>query len=147
MKKSLFSRLLLLLLALWLVATPALCLTSCGKANPTAASPYEAEKSKEIGTGNATVMFRAVLPDGSVDDTYLHTNAATVGEALLGAGIIAGDEGPYGLYVKTVCGTTLDYDRDGLYWAFYVDGKYGLTGVDTTPIEAGVLYEFRAEKG
>ena len=52
----------------------------------------------------------------------------------------------YGLYVKTVNGITLDYDTDGMYWAFYINGEYAQTGVDATGVENGAVYAFRAEK-
>ena len=52
----------------------------------------------------------------------------------------------YGLYVKTVNGITLDYDTDGMYWAFYINGEYVQTGVDATGVEDGAVYAFRAEK-
>ena len=37
------------------------------------------------------------------------------------------------------------YDKDGKYWAFYVDGEYAATGVDSTDITAGATYTFKAE--
>ena len=33
-----------------------------------------------------------------------------------------------------------DYDADGYYWAFYADGEYAPTGVDSTDIAEGVTY-------
>ena len=60
-------------------------------------------------------------------------------------GLIAGEDSDYGLYVKTVNGVTVDYDTDGKYWAFYVDGEYAATGVDSTDITAGATYTFKAE--
>ena len=60
--------------------------------------------------------------------------------------LIAGDESDYGLYVKEVNGITADYDKDGAYWAFYVDGQYAQSGVDTTNIEEGKTYTFKYEK-
>ena len=50
------------------------------------------------------------------------------------------------LYVKTVNGITLDYDKDKMYWAFYINGEYAMTGVDSTPIEEGAVYAFKPEK-
>lgn len=41
---------------------------------------------------------------------------------------------------------TLDYDTDGAYWAFYINGEYAMTGVDATSIEAGASYTLKAEK-
>ena len=75
------------------------------------------------------------------------TDETMLGAALLAAGIIAGEESTYGLYVKSVNGMTADYDVDGTYWALYIDGSYALTGVDTTPIEAGKVYKLSRDKG
>ena len=78
--------------------------------------------------------------------TYeLSTDCSTVGEALVAEGLIAGEDSEYGLYVTTVDGITLDWNTDGSYWAFYVNGMYAMTGVDATPVEEGTVYEFRAE--
>ena len=78
-------------------------------------------------------------------DYEIHTNQETVGAALLELGLIAGEEGPYGLYVTTVGGITLDFSTDGSYWAFYIDGEYAVSGVDSTPITPGASYSLRAE--
>ena len=51
----------------------------------------------------------------------------------------------YGLYIKTVNGITLDWDKDAMYWAFYIDGEYAMTGVDTTKAEAGAIYMLKPE--
>ena len=48
--------------------------------------------------------------------------------------------------VKTVNGQTLDYDKDGAYWALYVGDQYATTGVDSTELEPGETYSFKAEK-
>ena len=69
-----------------------------------------------------------------------------VGDALTELNLISGDEGDYGLYVKTVNGITADYDTDGSYWAFYVNNEYAQTGVDLTPITEGDYYSFKIEK-
>ena len=55
----------------------------------------------------------------------IHTDQETVGAALLELGLIAGEESEYGLFIKTVNGLTADYDTDGVYWAFYIDGEIG----------------------
>ena len=47
---------------------------------------------------------------------------------------------------KTVNGMTADYAKDGVYWAFYIDGEYAMTGVDATNITDGAQYAFRMEK-
>ena len=76
----------------------------------------------------------------------VNTDAATVGVALLALNIVAGEDSEWGLYVKTVNGITADYDTDGSYWAFYIDGEYAMTGVDATEIDEDAVYAFAIEK-
>ncbi len=98
-----------------------------------------------LGEGATAFNFTVVDKDGKEITCEIHTNKTTVGDALLELGLIAGEEGPYGLYVKTVNGLTVDYDKDGKYWAFYENGEYGSSGVDTTDIVAGASYAFKVE--
>ena len=39
-----------------------------------------------------------------------------------------------------VNGVTADYNVDGSYWAFYIDGAYAMTGLDDTPIDENATY-------
>ena len=98
-----------------------------------------------IGDGNTEFPLAITDVEGEQIAITVKTDKATVGEALVELGLIAGEESEYGLYIKTVNGILLDYDQDGKYWAFYVDGAYANTGVDQTEIEAGVNYELKAE--
>ena len=75
----------------------------------------------------------------------LHTDKTILGDALLEHNIIAGEDGDYGLYIKEVNGITADYDVDGTYWAFYVDGEMSMMGADQVEIVDGATYSFRAE--
>lgn len=97
--------------------------------------------------GEGSTEFTLVVADKDGNETHLEicTDRETVGEALMELGVIAGEESEYGLYVKTVNGITADYDTDGVYWAFYVDGEYAVTGVDSTPITAGSSYSLKVE--
>lgn len=54
---------------------------------------------------------------------------------------VEGTESDYGLVVETVNGVTADYNADGAYWAFYVDGEYCNYGVDQQPVEDGQAYQ------
>ena len=72
----------------------------------------------------------------------IHTDEETVGAALLSLGLIAGEDGQYGLYVKTVNGMLADWDVDQTYWSFYENGEYAMSGVDTTVITEGNTYSF-----
>lgn len=90
-------------------------------------------------------VFEVTGADGVTNSQIISTDCTTVGEALLSYGMIEGEEGEYGLYIKTVLGETHDYDDDGMYWAFYIDGEYASSGVDTTEIVPGTVYALRAE--
>lgn len=133
MKRHSIHSMLSVLLCVVLIAALALFAAGCGTDSET---PDPSAK---------TFTFVVVDADGKETTQEITTTASTVGEALLAEGLIAGEEGEYGLYVKTVCGTTLDYEKDGKYWAFYIDGEYGLTGVDVTDITPGAVYTFKAE--
>ena len=121
---------------------------AAAEATPTEApaSEAEAEYVEVLGEGSKQFNFGVYDLDGAETWFEIHTDDDTVGAALLELGLIEGDEGPYGLYVKTVNGITYDYDADGLYWAFYINGEYAPTGVDVTEIEDGAVYSFKAEK-
>lgn len=95
---------------------------------------------KEFGEGAKTVICEVKAEDKTVTFT-VKTDKKTVGEALLDNGIIEGDEGPYGLYIKKVNGILADYDINQCYWAFYIDGEMAMSGVDGTDITEGVTYQ------
>lgn len=99
-----------------------------------------------LGEGKTQFNFTVVDKDGNETAFEIHTDKEMVGDALTELNLISGDEGDYGLYVKTVNGITADYDTDGSYWAFYVNNEYAQTGVDLTPITEGDYYSFKIEK-
>ena len=105
-----------------------------------------AQEPTVVGEGNVVFTFSVVDADGAETFFEVHTDKATVGEALLENNLIEGETSDYGLYVKVVNGVKADYDADGAYWAFYVDGQYAQSGVDTTNIEEGKTYTFKYEK-
>ena len=83
--------------------------------------------------------------DGKETQFEIHTDKESVGEALQELGLIDGEEGEYGLFVKTVNGITADYDADGVYWAFYINGEYANSGIDVTKITEGDSYALKVE--
>jgi len=111
-----------------------------------AAALSDAAPSAELGEGEKEFCVEVVGTDEVKTSFVIHTDDATVGEALLNLGLIDGEQGPYGLYVKTVNGVTFDYNKDKMYWAFYIDGEYAAKGVDETEIDESCTYSFRAEK-
>ncbi len=141
---NIFSFLLLLLL----IAAIALTAVGCDEKKDdetSATTTVTTAAATDVGEGAHSFVFEVVHLDGRKVTFNVKTDKTVVGEALVELGIIEGEDGQYGLYVKTVDGETVDYDKDGKYWAFYVDGSYALSGVDTTAIEAGKVYCFKAE--
>ena len=151
MKMTNFKKSLSLCLLLVLIAAMALFAVGCSdNSNSTGAS--EAPKSTEAtvsaivtGKGQRVFDFEVTDFDGNVTAFEIHTDKELVGDALEELGLLDGEDGPFGLYVKTVNGITADYDKDGKYWAFYVDGAYASQGVDSTKIEDGKAYAFKVE--
>ena len=97
---------------------------------------------KTFGNGEKTVMVTVITDDNSVKFT-LNTDKDTLGDALKEYGLIEGDNGSYGLYVKKVNGIRADYDSDKAYWAFFKDGSPLEAGVDSTQINSGDSFEIR----
>ncbi len=161
MKKTNIAKILSVILALVLIAVTALVLTGCGVDKTTSPTdntetqlhrhtPENAEVTEPggvivLGDGEKILFFKVTDADGTTTLFKILTDEETVGDALIKERLISGDEGDYGMYVKVVNGKRLDYDTDKMYWAFYVDDEYGMTGVELTDIESGVIYEFRAE--
>ena len=115
--------------------------TEAPQTEPAAAEPVE------LGEGDKIFYFDVTFSDGETSSYTIHTNAETVGEALVSLELISGDESEYGLYVKTIGDETLDWNENGMYWAFYENGEYAMTGVDATPITEGETYAFVATAG
>lgn len=132
-----------------LIAAMALCMTACNETKGGASStPALAvtDTVKEIGEGGTQFSLTVTDGEGNTQKYTVNTDEKTVGAALLNLGVIEGDDGPYGLYIKKVNGITADYDTDGTYWSFYVDGAYATKSADQTEITAGSEYSFKVEK-
>lgn len=135
-------RIFALLLAMMMVFT----LVACGNKDAKQETSKTVDNGATIGEGEKSFVVEVVDADGNTVKFTVLTDAKTVGEALQSLGVIEGEEGDYGLYIKTVNGITADYDKDGVYWAFYVDGEYAMTGADMTDVVSNTVYTFRVEK-
>lgn len=133
-------------LTLFLSALMLLSLVGCNSGAGQTAGNKVIENGATIGEGDKSFVTEVVDADGNTVKFTVQTNEKTVGEALQKLGVIDGEEGDYGLYIKTVNGITADYNKDGVYWAFYVDGEYAMTGADMTDVVDGTVYTFRVEK-
>ena len=151
MQKTQIKNLLSFLVCIVLIAAMALFASGCNDntaTNEVSSGVTQSSDTQvtELGEGDTEFEFTVVYADGKETKFNISTNKKTVGEALLEQELIEGEDGPYGLYVKTVNGETHDYDVDGTYWSFYVNGEYATSGVDTTEIESGARYMFKVEK-
>lgn len=135
------NRALSFVLCMVLIVAMALSMTACGNDSNT-----QNDGQDQVQTVETKFTFVVVDGEGNETSFDITTDKATVGEALLEEGLIAGEDGQYGLYVTEVNGITADYNVDQTYWAFYVDGEYASTGVDTTEAVDGSTYMFKVEK-
>ena len=159
MKRKCSNKLSSFILCMVLIVAMALFTTGCNGSTQSGGSSADVSQEASVQTGDSTqtdggtqlgegsteFAFSVVDKEGNEMAFTIHTDQETVGEALSELGLIEGDESEYGLYVKTVNGITADYDTDGVYWAFYVNGEYAQTGVDATTITAGDSYAFKVE--
>ncbi len=91
-------------------------------------------------------VLEVVYEDGKSEEMELTSTEKFVGTALIKEGIIEGEDGKYGMYIKSVNGVEADFDKTGTYWAFYIDGEYATTGVDKTEIKDNAKYSLKVEK-
>ncbi|MBR2454943.1 MAG: DUF4430 domain-containing protein [Clostridia bacterium] len=137
MKNVMQSKTLLSVLSLMLIVAMAFSFSACGNDSNNDTGDAKVEK---------TFVFKVVDLDGSEKSFDIKTEAKTVGEALLAEKLISGEVGQYGLMVDTVNGIKYEYNADGAYWAFYVNGEYAMSGVDLTEIDETAIYSFVATK-
>ena len=126
-------------ISILLIAVMLMSLAACGKKD-------DAGKATEP-TDDGKIGFTVIAVDleGKETTFNVRTDAETVGEALEAEGILVGHDTEYGLYIDAVNGVELDWERDGKYWAFYINGEYAQSGVDTTNVEEGAVYTFKPE--
>ena len=132
------------IIALFLALVMLASLVACGGTDTpdTTPSTEPSVESTPAASDSVGASFTVVVTDlDGTESTFEYTpEAETVGEALVAEGLIAGDESEWGLMVTTVNGITADWATENAYWAFYINGEYAQTGVDTTDITAGATY-------
>ncbi len=101
---------------------------------------------KQLGEGSIKFTLSVVDKDKNEKQFEISTDEKTVGDALKKLNLIEGEQGQYGLYIKSVDGVTADFNNDKTYWAFYINGEYAASGVDQTEVKNGEAYSLRIEK-
>ncbi len=136
MKKTHLKQMLSLMLCFVLIAATALMATAC----------WDKKGTDDENAEPKSFTFIVVDEHGTETSFPITTKKKMVGAALIDRGLIEGEEGAYGLYVKKVNGILAEYETTGTYWAFYVNGEYALYGVDKTEVVDGATYSFKIEK-
>ncbi len=161
-QKTILNRNLSIILGMVLIVFMAFFITACGnniespdtqgKNNQNggnvqgSANQGVSDGTEILGEGETEFFFTVIDEKGYKTNFTIHTDEKIVGDALQKVGLISGEAGEFGLYVKTVNGITADFDKDGSYWSFYIDNGYAMTGVDKTEIVPGARYSFKVER-
>ena len=117
------------LLAVLLTLVLALSLFACTEKEP-------AQTDGQMKKFTVTVVHA----DGSKKDFTYESDAEFVGPVLMEAGLIQGEDGPYGLMITEVDGEKIE-DTNKAYWAIFEGEEYAMQGIDTTPVVDGQVYK------
>ncbi len=102
--------------------------------------------------GSKDIVIEVVGSNGKTTDYDLTTDADFLIQAMdelsaNGSGFsYSGTDDKYGVMIKIINGEKADYDKDGAYWALYVNGEYGQYGADSQIVENGSTYSWTYEK-
>lgn len=89
---------------------------------------------------------------GDTTDYELTTDAEYLKQAMdelarNGSGFIyLGNDSGYGYIVDTINGERARYDKDGTYWALYVNGEFGQYVADQQPVADGDNFTWKYER-
>lgn len=95
----------------------------------------------QTSQGSKAFTVEVVHADGSSKTFEYRTDEEYLGTVLESEGLIEGEMGPYGLTIFVVDGERAVWEENGAYWAIFVNGEYGMSGVDTTPVNDGDAFK------
>lgn len=90
--------------------------------------------------GDKTVTVEVTHADGTTAEFSYQTDLEYLGELLQQEGLISGSEGPYGMFVETVDGETVDYAKDQSWWRLQCNGEDAVTAADAVVLHDGDRY-------
>ncbi len=102
-------------------------------------------------TGSKDIRIEVTGSVGDTTEYELITDASFLKEAMdelaaRGSGFsYTGSNGDYGVVVEEINGERAVFEKDGAYWALYVNGEYGQYGADTQPLSDGDDYLWKYE--
>ncbi len=140
---------LLQTLSLALILAMALCLAACTPAempntdrNTNSAGSHVVSNAENSNVENKiTITVNVVGSNGETTPFTIETSCEMLRGALEQENLVQGEDGAYGLYIKTVNGETADYDVNGAYWAVYIGEEMAMTGVDQIELTDGATYK------
>jgi len=101
----------------------------------------------QTSQGAKAFTVEVVHADGSSKTFEYRTDEEYLGAVLQAEGLIEGEMGPYGLTIFAVDGERAVWEENGAYWAIFVNGEYGMNGVDTTPVNDGDVFKLEYTLG
>ena len=103
---------------------------------------YSVFREKAVA-GSKEITIEVVDSKGESKVYELKTDAEYLEQAMEEAeGLtFAYDDGPYGASVHTVNDEKADYNTDGAYWGFNVNGEYCNYGISEQPVEDGDVFQ------
>lgn len=105
---------------------------------------YLTKGSVFVGIKNITV--EVIHGDESTETFEYSTKREYLGEVLVDEKLVEGEEGAYGLYIKTVDKETVD-ESNQEWWCITKGGERLNTSADQTPIADGDKYELTLTVG
>lgn len=93
--------------------------------------------------GSKAITIEVINEDKQSTKYDVNTDAEFLQQAMEEAeGLeFSGTEGDFGMMVDTVNGVTADYNTNGAYWAFFVNGGYCNYGISEQPVEDGDAFQ------
>lgn len=96
--------------------------------------------------GEKTLTVTVVHGDKSEEQFTYHTKEAYLGPVITNSGLVEGENGDYGLFIKAVDGETAD-DSKQQWWCITKGGETVNASADQTPIEDGDQFELTLKEG
>ena len=92
--------------------------------------------------GRKNITVNVVFADGTLNSHTISTSEEYLRGALEQAALIAGEEGEYGLFLKTVGGVTAN-DANQEWWCFTKGGKRWKQAWILPPLQTGIRLKLR----
>lgn len=91
--------------------------------------------------GGKAITVTVVHKDGNSKDFSYHTDEEYLGPVLLAEGLVEGEMGEFGLFIKSVDGESAVWETDSAYWSIYVGEEPAVTGADQIVVTDGAVYK------